>query len=248
MLKTNNFLSSIDIKNKLDKQDVNISTTTVKKVLHELNYSYIYATQKLLISEKNIKKRLIWCEKYKDYDWDDVIFSDESTFYLNTTGKRWVNKNNNDRDFVVKHSKKIHIWGYISKKYGNGIYVFTENLTGEKYMDILKNQLPKNKGFTFQDDNDSKHRSKIVTTWKKENNIKVVEWPAYSPDLNPIENCWGILKKYIRKEMPSNIDTLKLKITDYWKKLNKKHICNMIDSMPKRINDVINNKGYPIKY
>ena len=74
-----------------------------------------------------------------------------------------------------------------------------------QYRDILKNvmlpyaewEMPLR--FVFQHDNDPKHKSKVVSEWINEKRIKVLEWPAQSPDLNPIENMWSIMKHHLGK-------------------------------------------------
>jgi transposase len=120
------------------------------------------------------------------------------------------------------------------------------------YLDILKKYvLPihnHNDTLIFQDDNDPKHRSKNVTSWKNEIELKHLKWPSNSPDLNPIENIWAILKRKIARMNIANEEEFISIINDKWKEINVTVINNIIDSMASIILTVIERKGDYIDY
>ena len=84
------------------------------------------------------------------------------------------------------------------------------------------------------------------TRWPAE----LMEWPPQSPDLNPIENLWSILDNKIRKrkKQPSNTDELFLIPQDEWQNLDATLLQNLVNSMPKRCQALINSRGYWIDY
>ena len=101
----------------------------------------------------------------------------------------------------------------------------------------------------FQDDSAPCHRCKIVKEYLEENQIKTLDWPGNSPDLNPIENIWAILKQKVGRNSIPNKNILENRILEAWNnKINQKTIKEIIGSMPKRIKSCIKNKGYSTKY
>ena len=109
----------------------------------------------------------------------------------------------------------------------------------------------KNKNICFVQDNASVHTSSLTKDWlKKNNNFECMNWPALSPDLNPIENIWGYIseKVYLNKPSYSNKLALKNAIEKAWEEISLNYIENLINSMPKRIGMVIYNKGKTINY
>lgn len=102
--------------------------------------------------------------------------------------------------------------------------------------------------WVFQHDNDPKHTSKVVKDFIEENGIQVLDWPAQSPDLNPIENLFGILKKSVSGKRFKNRNELFQGLKAEWKRVPESVLNNLIESMPRRCAEVIKNKGSYTKY
>ena len=84
--------------------------------------------------------------------------------------------------------------------------------------------------------------------WFSDKHIHLLDWPSYSPDINPMENLWGWMKKKIALRRPKTIQRLETDIIDCWKEISAKHIYNLIDSMPRRCRLLIEGKGEQINY
>ena len=100
----------------------------------------------------------------------------------------------------------------------------------------------------FMQDNAPCHSSRRTLGWMKENGIELLEWPPQSPDLNPIENLWAILKRDIQKKQPKNACELDKFVREAWEGINLQYLLNLVESMPTRIKMAIAAKGYSIPY
>ncbi len=94
------------------------------------------------------------------------------------------------------------------------------------------------------------HRAKIVTKWKLENNIESLPWVPYSPDINVIEHVWSYLKHSLSKlkKIPSNKNELKNLTVEIYESITTSFIRNLIKSMPKICQNIIDVNGAPTKY
>lgn len=86
--------------------------------------------------------------------------------------------------------------------------------------------------------------------WLRSKNIEVLECPAISPDLNPIENLWGILarKVYAKGRQFTTVEQLKDAIRKEWTNVPVLELHKLINSMPDRIFEVINKDGASTHY
>lgn len=75
-----------------------------------------------------------------------------------------------------------------------------------------------------------------------------MDWPSHSPDLNPIENLWALLKRNVVQKNPESIEELISSINTCWKQFDKKIIFSIFSSIYKRIDMVIESEGDVIKY
>ncbi|GFW17106.1 transposable element Tcb2 transposase [Trichonephila clavipes] len=125
-----------------------------------------------------------WAAEHRDWeqhDWSQVLFTDESRFSLERDG--WM------------------VWGGISIGGRTDLHIIRNGtLTGQRYADeILRPHVIPYTGaigdsFVFQDDNARPHRARLVENILEAETIHCMEWPACSPDLNPIDHVWDMLR------------------------------------------------------
>lgn len=136
----------------------------------------------------------------------------------------------------------------------NHKHFYVGTLTGEKYCRVLETGLPRNFGekYILVEDNDKKHKSPLPTEYKELYGIETLPWPSRSPDLNPIENIWSILKKEYAKlpveKRGKDERGLEVIIDHIWHSIKLSLVRSLIDSMPKRLQMLKQYKFKPIKY
>ena len=105
-------------------------------------------------------------------------------------------------------------------------------------------------GALFQDDNCRPHRARIVDAYMQQEQMTRVDWPACSPDLNPIEHAWGQLGRAVHTRL--NVDSthavLRRIMLEEWDRLPQNNIQRLIHSMRRRCAECIAAGGGPTHY
>ncbi len=150
----------------------------------------------------------------------------------------------------VKFPQSVMIWGTMSSDGVGPLCFLKTNVTAPVYQEILEHfmlpsadQLFKDADFIFQQDLAPAHTAKSTKSWLNDHGVGVLDWPANSPDLNPIENLSGIVKRKMRDTRPNNADELKATVKETWASIPPQQCHKLITSMPRRIEAVIKAKG-----
>ena len=97
--------------------------------------------------------------------------------------------------------------------------------------------------FLFQQDLAPDHSVKTTSNWFADHGITVLDWPANLPDMNSLENLWGIVKRKMRHTRPNNTDGLKASIKETWASIMPQQCHRLIATMPRHTDAVILAKG-----
>lgn len=241
------------VKELLLKKGINVSLNLIRRRLHESKIKYRSTNMKPFLSEKHVENRLNWAKENIDRDFSKVIFTDESSFWAWLPRRHaWSTQSNRVVQRTVKHPAKVHVWGCFCSKGFGVLYVFTGNLNAEKMNEIYRKCLlksakrwfgPDTSAWVLQEDNDPKHRSHACTEWKRENGITTMNWPSQSPDANPIENVWSLMKMKLRGKGVFNIKQLSRRVREIWRSLPLELAEKLVKSMPRRCQAIIDNNG-----
>ena len=261
-----------------------VSTQTLRRRLREEGIRKWKAVGRCLLIRKDAKARYKWAKEYQHLikeDWAKFAWSDESLVKQdNNPRQSWVFRRQtklekydpkNIRTKLKYGGVKQMIWGCF---YGNklGPIAFIDGtVNSHVYISILHDKLLpffqalRDDGASdiiFQQDNAKVHTSKLATSWLKDsaiqNGFSIVEWPAYSPDMNPIEELWAHLKAELLRRYPDTKllqgtpaaikQKLQDRLSEIWWDIGEDVLDGLIESMPRRVKALIAARGWYTPY
>ncbi len=152
-------------------------------------------------------------------------------------------------------ARVCHGMGLCQCPWQGNLHFCDGTINAEKYIEILEhNMLPSRRHLfqgrpcIFQQDNAKPHSAHITKSWLRRKRVRVLDWPACSPDLFPIENVWRILKRKMRQRRPRTVAHLKTCLQEEWDKITPETLHHLVSSVPKRLLSVVKRNGNITKW
>ena len=249
--------------------ELGVTDKCLGRALKKRGYTRCVALQKPPISEKNRLLRLEFAEEHRSWgfeEWSNILWTDET----------WVKGGKHRKTFVtrkageeldptcliekIQRKKGWMFWGCIHGAV-KGPSLFWEKEWGtinkesyqERIVPIIDGWMRMNPGLKLMQDGAPGHAAKETRDELASRSIEMIKWPPYSPDLNPIETIWNIMKDWISanygdKNKPS-YDRLRTIVMEAWDKaFDEDKIRELVDEMQKRCDAVILAHGGYIPY
>ncbi|CAD5121127.1 DgyrCDS9666 [Dimorphilus gyrociliatus] len=210
-----------------------ISLSTCKNVLMKQNLRGYVAAKKPLLKKRHLINRRKFCKRLLSWNTEQInsiVFLDETRIDLYPKHRQFVRRHPADRfqaKYAIKTFKEangsLNIWGYIKS-----------DGSRENY----------NRDQVFMQDDAPCHTSRSTLRYLDEKNIRhLQDWPAQSPDLNPIENLWSYLKGRVGKHICTNVDDLWRVTQQEFDNIPTEYVEKLFNSFKKRLQLCLFNKG-----
>ncbi|KAG5826458.1 hypothetical protein H9Q74_003441 [Fusarium xylarioides] len=251
----------------LDSVDNVVKLRSLRYLLREMNKRKWMQKKRVALTPLQAGKRLRWAQTYQGIDWRRVKWSDECmvrrgqglkpiwTFLSPREALRVGDVQEARRQGAVRQM----FWAAFGHVSRTPLVPLVGNVNAVGIHHLYSFILPwfLRAGDIFMHDNASVHTARIVKALLEELQVELMTWPPYSPDLNPIENLWALMKAEIYRlhpELTHAEDTvatqhaLVLAAMEAWDSLKDTILKNLCDTMPNRVAAVIAAEGWYTKY
>jgi len=248
-------------------REYGISYKTVQKRLRNnprpIRPRRAYIGQKLL--PRHRRARLLFSRRHLRWNrahWARVVFSDESRFKLSHSdgrvrvyrrkGERYDDRCVLERDRFGGGS--VMVWGGIMGGRKTDLVVVNGNLNAQGYVDqilrpVLVPFIAQNAPAVLMHDNARPHVARITQQFLQRHAIDTLQWPAMSPDMNPIEHLWDELGRRVRArgEM-HNLQQLSDALVEEWQRIPNAVVLKYVRSMRQRLLTLQRRRGGHTRY
>ncbi|GFU04337.1 transposable element Tcb2 transposase [Trichonephila clavipes] len=245
-----------------------ISRFTVARRLHGGGLFARRPVRCVPLTPAHRRRRSLWCREdrnWRDNEWGRVLFTDESRFSLSSDSHRiliWRERGSrNHPSNIIERDRYggrgVLVWGGIMLGSRTDLHIFDAgSVNGTRYCnEILLPYVRLFRGavglqFLVMDDNAPCHRTVAAEQLFESEDIERMDWPARSPDLNPIEHVWGFLGRRLaaRTLPPVTIRELRLALQDEWAAMPQQLIDTLILSMGRHCETCLAVRGDHIPY
>lgn len=242
--------------------NINVSDQTIRNRLHAANLMARRPVVRQPLSRQQRTARRQWALRHSRWtraDWRMVMFSDESRYNLDHhDGRIRVWRRPGERycpPCVASHDRwgggSVMVWAGIWSAGRTDLVIVNGNMNWQRYLNdivapvVVPNLQRIGNGAIFQDDNARPHRARGVQDYFRQHGIQRMDWPARSPDMNPIEHLWDLLDRRIRgcPQVPQTVHQLRQALVDEWRNIPQMDITNLINSMRRRCTELLRENG-----
>ena len=184
------------------EENVSVSVRTARRGRKQLGWTSRGTAYCQLIRQGNRVKRLEWAQENLNANFENVIWTDETTVQLESHRRFCCKKKGQKPRYKPrpKHPCKVHVWAGISWEGATEVCIFEGIMDAVLYVNILerflipyiRSKYPS--GHRFMQDNDPKHTSRRAQEFFRNQGVNWWRTPPESPNANPIENLWHELK------------------------------------------------------
>ncbi|GFU19496.1 transposable element Tcb2 transposase [Trichonephila clavipes] len=236
-----------------------VSTQTVRNRLHGVGLYARRPMECVRLRSRHRRDRSEWATEHVNWrrnGWSNVLFFNESCFSVHPDNRRifiWRDHGSRNNPAFMHESVTfgyggVLVYGSISIVGRTHLYIIRDiSLTARRYRDeilrpiVVPYAAAIGDDFILMDYNCRPHRANLVEDFLFEEGIVRMEWPAYSPDMNPIEHVWDALGRRVsgRQPSPQTLQELERALLEEGDRIPQLVINSLIDSMPQRCSTLL---------
>lgn len=244
---------------------LSVSPVTIRRCLARCGLKNRQKWRRPALNRGQRAARLAFALKYKDKPisfWKQILWSDESMVETVKAQRRRVYRSVGrqlDPNMLLGTRKgsasSVMVWGCMSAAGTGNLHHIQSNMKAADYIPILdanllqsKRKLRLTRDWQFMHDNAPAHTARVTTAWLQQARVRTLKWPANSPDMNPIEHLWIVLKRNLSGLGRAPKSQLFAKAKEAWDLITVAECRRLVESMPRRLAAVIKARGWPTKY